>query len=313
MRCRRLVSTRPADERQGVNTKEALVLAAQKLNEHAGYVFDVFTLSKPTNMDAALALVKIVSKLSPLVGNLIELSVVDLLNQEPKFAGGRWRRQDPDFPDTIYDGNITPRPGLEIKAWFPLATEITARFRDSQDHFASDQTHVALLAWLPESVICGRPRLLDACVVSGLSVAKARDDHYHQPPDYVVMEPEDTSGRTRNLQQTNTNGHRWQGTPAQFEQAKGLVDSWGANGRKYRTDREYQQQLRQLVGRFPYRLDTNFAKLDRIEHAEIEAFKERVMGREVKGMTLNQWTELMTGNDTNALRAALQQNLGVKG
>jgi hypothetical protein len=295
-----------------VNTKEALTLAAERLREHAGHVFEVFTLSAPGSMDTALALVKIVSKLSPLVGNLIEFSVVELLNQEPRFAGGRWRRQDPDFPDTIYDGNITPRPGLEIKAWFPLATEITARFRDSQDHFASDQTYVALLAWLPESVIYGRPRLLDACVVSGLSVAKARDEHYHQPPDYVVMEPEDTRERTRNLQQTNTNGHRWQGSPAQYKQAMALVESWGPKGRQYRTDRAYQQQLRQLVGRFPYRLDTNFAKLDRIEHEEIEAFKERVMGRELKGMTLAQWTELLTADDPTLLRAALQQHLGIR-
>ena len=39
----------------------------------------------------------------------------------------------PGFPDTIFIGpNVTPSPGFEIKAWFPLATEITARFKDSQ-------------------------------------------------------------------------------------------------------------------------------------------------------------------------------------
>lgn len=44
-------------------------------------------------------------------------------------------------------------------------------------HFKYDQTYVAILAWLPEKIIYGKPRILDVCVVSGLSVALARDTH----------------------------------------------------------------------------------------------------------------------------------------
>jgi len=40
---------------------------------------------------------------------------------------------------------------------------------------------------------------------SGKSVAEARDKHY-QSTGLLVIEPEDTRQRTRNLQQTNTNG-----------------------------------------------------------------------------------------------------------
>ncbi len=40
------------------------------------------------------------------------------------------------------------------------------------------------------------------------SIAEARDQHYHKPPDYLVVEPEDTSRRTKNLRQTNTNGYK---------------------------------------------------------------------------------------------------------
>jgi len=121
-------------------------------------------------------------------------------------------------------------PGFEIKLWFPLATEMTARFRDSQNHFKHDQTHVLLLAWMPERVIFGKPQIIDVIAASGLSIAKARDEHYHNPPDYLVIEPNDTSTRTRNLQQTNTAGYKWQGTPADFRKAQQLVASWGANG-----------------------------------------------------------------------------------
>jgi hypothetical protein len=42
--------------------------------------------------------------------------------------------------------------------------------------------------WLPEHLVYGRPYILDVVVVSGTSVAKARDDRYHNPPDYLVVE-----------------------------------------------------------------------------------------------------------------------------
>jgi hypothetical protein len=31
-------------------------------------------------------------------------------------------RQDPSFPDTIFESEL-PKPGIEIKSWFPLAAE----------------------------------------------------------------------------------------------------------------------------------------------------------------------------------------------
>ena len=61
-------------------------------------------------------------------------------------------------------------------------------------------------------------------------MAKARDDHYHNPPDYLVLEPEDTKARTRNLQQTNTNGYKFQGTAAQFQEAQKIVQAWEPQG-----------------------------------------------------------------------------------
>jgi len=209
-----------------MNTQDVIRLASQYLDRLSGNTFDVLDVSKPVTVDAAVNLSKVISKLSPLVGNLIEFNTVEFLNQQNEFAEfGKWPRQDPGFPDTIFLGIVQPTPGLEIKAWFPLATEITARFKDSQNHFRFDQTYVAILAWLPDKIIYGKPRILDVCVVSGLSVAVARDTHYHNPPDYLVLEPEDTSQRTANLQQTNTSGYKFQGSAEEFLEAEKIVDS----------------------------------------------------------------------------------------
>lgn len=201
-------------------------------------------------------------------------------------------------------------PGFEIKAWFPMATEITARFKDSQTHFVRDNTYVTMLAWLPEHMIYGKPKIIGVCVASGKSVAAARDAHYHNPPDYLVLEPEDTRARTRNLQQTNTNGYKFQGTAKQLRQAEKLVKSWGKGGTFYKPTPEYQAKLRQLFARFPYRLDTNYAKMDRIQHAGIEVFKERIGKKEFHGMSVSEWTRILTSTDDTAIRKAAKM-LGI--
>ncbi len=288
-----------------MNTQGVIQSASGHLQTLTEHVFDVLTISRPNTADEAVNLAKVISKLSPLVGNLIEFNTVEFLNAQPEYEPfGKWVRQDPGFPDAVFVGSISPTPGFEIKAWFPLATEITARFRDSQDHFTQDQTYVCMLAWLPEQLIFGKPRIIDVCVVSGKSVAEARDRHYHNPPDYLVIEPEDTAARTRNLRQTNTNGYKFQGTPRQLAEAQKIVESWGLDSSGYQTTVEYQALLRELQGAFPYRLDTNFAKMDRITHSEIENFKQRVLSQNLHGHTIREWNRLLyRGSESHILRA----------
>lgn len=297
-----------------MNSREVLASASLHLESLSNHVFDLLTIAKPISPAAAVNLAKVVSKLSPLLGNLIEFNTVEFLNDQPEYKSlGLWHRQDPGFPDTVFIGEgVAPVPGFEIKAWFPLATEITARFKDSQNHFKQDQTYVCMLAWLPDQLIFGKPKILDVCVVSGLSVAQARDKHYHKPPDYLVLEPEDTATRTRNLQQTNTNGYKWQGTAAQFEQAKRVVASWGKEGLQYQPTAKYQTLLRQLITQFPYRLDTNFAKMDRIVHSGIEDFKRKVLNTTVHGYTVTQWSRLLYGGSDEAIRKALEEKFAIR-
>jgi hypothetical protein len=297
-----------------MTTQQAIGIAGQHLLGLTGHGFDLLTVTKPVSPDAAVNLSKVISKLSPLLGNLIEFNSVEYLNDKQEFQGlGRWMRQDPGFPDTVFASEyVLPTPGFEIKAWFPLATEITARFKDSQNHFVQDNTYVTMLAWLPEHIIYGKPYILDVVVVSGDSVAKSRDNHYHNPPDYIVLEPEDTTARTRNLQQTNTNGYKFQGTPAEFQAAQQMVAQWGPYGRTYSTAPEYQRLLHQLLGNFRYRLDTNFAKMDRIFHPELEAFKTRVMNTYVHGLSVYQWGTMFRNASDAQIKHVLEHHLDIR-
>jgi len=296
-----------------MKTQDVINAASVHFLNLKGHTFDVLTVAKPVTSNAAVNLAKVISKLSPLLGNLIEFNTVEILNSKKEFSEhGRWKRQDPGFPDAIFEGKVSPVPGFEIKAWFPMATEITARFKDSQNHFKDDNTYVALLAWLPESLIYGKPQIVSVCVANARSVAQARDAHYHNPPDYLVLEPKDTKTRTKNLQQTNTSGHKFQGNEDEFKKALKIVKRWGKDGLVYRPTPDYQILLRELTSRFNYRLDTNFAKIDRIEHPDIEGFKSEVYKMPVKGMTVLEWGKLFSSEDDAAIKEALKRHLQIR-
>ncbi|WP_246844066.1 hypothetical protein [Hydrocoleum sp. CS-953] len=166
-----------------------------------------------------------------------------------------------------------------------------------------------MLRWLPSNLIYVKPYILDICIVSARSVAETRDNHYHNPPDYLVLQPEDTQKRTKNLQQTNTNGDKWQGNNSQFQAAQQIVKSWGNESKYYQPTREYQKLLRQLINLFPYRLDTNFAKIDRIVHPEIESFKEKVLEKDIKGISISEWAKLLGSKNTEKTKLTLQERL----
>jgi hypothetical protein len=126
-----------------------------------------------------------------------------------------------------------------------------------------------------------------------------------RPPDYLVLEPEDTAARTANLRQTNTNGYKFQGTEEQFRDAQHIIQEWGADGSTYSPTPEYQALSRKLIARFSYRLDTNFAKMDRIVHTEIEAFKRRIHNIEFHGSTIREWNRLLSKGREDEIRIRL--------
>lgn len=110
----------------------------------------------------------------------------------------------------------------------------------------------------------------------------------------MIFEPEDTSERAKNLQQTNTNGYKIQKDKCDVKAAEAIVESWGNDGKKYSPSPEYQKKLKSLHAAFNYRLDTNYAKIDRIDHTEIDEFKTRVFDIEYQGKTIGEWHKLLS-------------------
>lgn len=254
-----------------------------------GKELDVLTISPSEDISSATQLAKIISKISPLLGNFIEYSVINELNKQKWGIDGHWERQDPGFPDAIFKSNNGIVAGIEMKAWFPFSTEITARFRDSQKLFEKHNIDVALIAWIPKYILWGKPVIIDYVLIPAETIAKARDDHYFDPPNYLVIEPNNTSKRTSNLQQTNTNGYVFQKEKSNFEEAKKMVEKYKLT--EYSPEDNVQRVEELLMDRFSYRLDTNYAKIDRIQHREIENFKSRIKKKNIFGRTIDEWNK----------------------
>ena len=275
--------------------------AAKQLLDLAGENVDAIDV-KSVRTEEAPFLAKIVSKLSPMVGNLMEQRIVEVLDQgsPDEFS---WHRQDPGFPDAILrhaDNGVT-NTGFEIKAWYVLSTEITGRFKESQNLLADKNINVVIVAWCMSHLIFGKPKILGVLNVSGIELAKSRDDHYHNPPEYLTIEPQDTSGRTANLQQSNVNGFKLQegdSDPDLLAEARGELRD--ARWPDHPNEPNSQAYALELMNKLVYRLDTNFAKIDRVANDDVEKFKRAILGESYLGKTFSQWKKLF--KDLNDLK-----------
>lgn len=283
--------------------------AEATLRSLVGEELSTITITSETP-DEAVFLGQNISKLSPIIGNLIERRITHLLTEEDAEHGMRWQRQDPNFPDALLvdaEGKSTDS-GFEVKAWYVLSTELTGRFRESANLLAGKDIRVVVVAWMMSHVIYGRPQIVDVLVVDALSVASVRDAHYHKPPDYLCEEPQDTTARTANLQQTNVNGYKLQ-AESKRDALQRLVDASGSVGKASHLPKS-QALVKKLMASAQYRLDTNFAKIDRIDHPNIESFKSAVLGSSHRGRSNHDWQKLLRdlANDDKKLeqvRAAL--------
>lgn len=251
---------------------------------------DALSLGRPKTIDHAAALGRIIGKLSPLVSDLLENEFAAHLNSAGAWPpGSRWIKQDPGFPGLALCGGETVHAGIEIKTWFPFATEVTGRFREGQTRLATSETRLMVVVWLPEFLLHGGPVALGVWADKAINVARVRDSRYHRPPQYVVVEPEAGPARTRNLQQARSAGYFFRGSQTEFAKAKAEIESWSA--KLAFTSPEYQGKLRELVRTHPYALDTNFAKIDRIEHKSLQDFKEDVLTMTLHGRTVGEWSD----------------------
>ncbi|MGO9079210.1 MAG: hypothetical protein ACLQDY_09240 [Streptosporangiaceae bacterium] len=266
---------------------------------------DLLTVkSLGADIDAVL-IAKNISKLSPFVSTQVENAVIQTLTEVPGEGGLDWARQDPGFPDAgLLYHDVQTGHGVEAKAWYVCGTEITARFRASQVVLIGKHVYVVLVAWIMSDIVFGTPVILGYELFDAAGVARVRDEHYHRPVDYLVIEPEDTAHRTTNLQQANVMGFRLQTTnSSDIEPMRVLVERWEQPYTDW--SRSICRVLRQNLR---YREETNFAKLDRIDHPGIEGFKSRILNMDYRGRTVANWTQVLrhlTSTDQDVQQSAL--------
>jgi hypothetical protein len=103
-----------------MNQKEVLAKARLELAALTDETINVVDITKPYSLEYAKQLSKVISKLSPLIGNMIEFSTIDILNRDDWNNEGKWIRQDPGFPDASFQSNtVVPNPGIEMN--YPVA------------------------------------------------------------------------------------------------------------------------------------------------------------------------------------------------
>jgi hypothetical protein len=274
--------------------------AQDTLQNLVGESVEALTVNSLTSDDAPF-LAQIVSKLSPMIGNLLERRIIQVLAEEAE-NNYSWIRQDPGFPDAALldaSGSITDS-GFEVKAWYAFSTELTGRFRESRNLLAGKDVRLVVVAWAMSHVVYGTPQILGVVSIPADDVANSRDRHYFTPPRYVTVEPNDTTNRTRNLQQSNVNGYRLQDpSERKLQSAEDWVKEVGLHEMQPHSI-EAQKLVAKLVSDFNYRLDTNFAKIDRIENAEIEQFKRHVLNQEFRDRKISDWTKLLKSLNSDA-------------
>ena len=307
--------------------KAEMTRAVELLTAAVGETLSTVSIFSESS-DEAVFLGQNISKLSPLIGNLIERRIPTLLSQRQsgrlpallsqRQSGGmlEWRRQDPDFPDAaLFAAGKPVGAGFEVKAWYPMATEMTGRFRESQNLLAGKDIRLVVVAWMMSDIIFGTPEIVGVLVVDARSVAKKRDRRYHDPPNYICEEPQDTTTRTRNLQQTNVLGFKLQEQdPERLRTVRQLYAGSPAKNRGSETARG-QALSRELLNAATYRQDSNFAKIDRIDHPKIEQFKANILAMQFRGCSIGQWARdirtlsRMTNENPTAVQQRAQERI----
>lgn len=242
------------------------------------------------------------AKFSSVLSNLLEVHVVERLNDynavNSVWPGHKWINQDPYFPDCIlvplhgHDPKLDTHGlmGIEVKIWYPMATELTARINESQTNKGLENSILLIGAWMPISLIWGKIGTIGVGIFNLDEVIKCRDDKWFNPPKELITEPFDTEKRTSNLQQTNVVFWELQDGA---DEANKIVQDWPS--RQYSPDLETQNRIRSLINHdaISYRQENqNRNKIQRIGHSGIDRFKKEMRNKTVCGKSLDGWLKL---------------------
>jgi hypothetical protein len=125
------------------------------------------------------------------LGAAIEASVVDSLNAlrqlwDPSgsYASYTFVRQAQTFPDVLLrstDPNAAERIllGIELKGWFAIAKEGEPSFRyNASGKVCADADLLVVVPWIFDSVISGKPKLLQPIITEARFAAEMRNFHW---------------------------------------------------------------------------------------------------------------------------------------
>lgn len=92
------------EQEKHVNYEDVLNVATGTVLQLKGHLLDVLTVKKPYDLQTAIDLSRVISKLSPIVGNTLESTLTRYLNAQKIWPEGcTWKRQDPNFPDILFN------------------------------------------------------------------------------------------------------------------------------------------------------------------------------------------------------------------
>lgn len=126
------------------------------------------------------------------LGAAIEKSVVDSLNElrtmwdpDQLYADYAFVRQSQRFPDVLLrTSNPNPQHpaiilGLELKGWFVLSKEGEPSFRYKiSPNCCAEADLLVILPWVFDSVVSGKPKLLDPIIAEAAYAARRRNYHW---------------------------------------------------------------------------------------------------------------------------------------
>lgn len=264
------------------------------------YSVDVLSVNQCRD-EEVLDIVRSVSKLSAFISNIVEGRALRIANREHGDelpANVEWVLNDTGrgekYPDlALVDTEFDPPsdwiwPGIEIKVWCPLATEMTSRFKKGQSILQEFPSKISIFAWVPEQLVYGTPKFIGTWTGDALDVAEARDEYWHQPPVALIEEPDFSPDRLAHLQHTNVERRKWDGSDEELAEARQLMEEIDL-AEDYSTDEEYQEKVDRLISDFNYKKDSNWRKLARVHHASLDDFIDRVEGQKVQGNEFSTW------------------------
>ena len=283
---------------------------------------NILTINK-CDEDAVIPFLKNMSKLSSLISVQIETRALARIEsiygkELPDNVG--WvineRIGGEKYPDLAFaDLDYSPAsnwvwPGVEIKAWCPFATEMSGRMMKGQSIMQDYPDQLLLVAWLPTNLLYGDPQVIGTWVGDGLEMAKSRDNHWHDPPASLILEPDFSPTREAHKQHTNVDRYLWNDDESKLEEAKEMAEEKGLIDGPYSHDREYQRKVRELHNSFIYKKGANnFRKLNRLHHEPLNRFPDRIRkNTTIEGKQLDEWNRHLVKGETKPFESLLNSS-----